>query len=182
MALQTSGAISLNQIHVEAGGSSGTQASINDSDIRAMIGKASGATSSFSNFYGASSDWTSTVTVASFPTANGKIQQYGYQKTTISGNTITSGSLSDTTINTFSNRQISSIMWSSTNQVIFTIFGNLSNSGWTRIKINNGSYYRSSATFTSYNSVYNRTQWSWSSTSNPFGTTVGATRTLTFIP
>lgn len=55
MALQTSGAISLNQIHVEAGGSSGTQASINDTDIRDMIGKGSGAQASFSEYYGASS-------------------------------------------------------------------------------------------------------------------------------
>ena len=54
MALQTSGAISLNDIHVEAGGSSGTTASINDADIRALIGKASGATMSFSEWYGAS--------------------------------------------------------------------------------------------------------------------------------
>lgn len=55
MALQTSGAISLNQIHVEAGGSSGTQASINDSDIRGLISKGSGAQNSFSEYYGASS-------------------------------------------------------------------------------------------------------------------------------
>lgn len=54
MALQTSGAISLNQIHVEAGGSSGTTASINDSDIRGLISKGSGATMSFSEWYGAS--------------------------------------------------------------------------------------------------------------------------------
>ena len=54
MALQSSGAISLNDIHVEAGGSSGTQASINDSDIRALIGKTSGAQMSFSEWYGAS--------------------------------------------------------------------------------------------------------------------------------
>lgn len=54
MALQTSGAISLNDIHVEAGGASGTTASINDADIRALIGKASGATMSFSEWYGAS--------------------------------------------------------------------------------------------------------------------------------
>lgn len=37
MALQTSGAISLNDIHIEAGGTTGTSASINDADIRAMI-------------------------------------------------------------------------------------------------------------------------------------------------
>ena len=54
MPLQSSGAISLNQIHVEAGGTSGTTASINDSDIRALISKASGATMSFNEWYGAS--------------------------------------------------------------------------------------------------------------------------------
>jgi len=55
MALQSSGAISLNDIHLEVGGTSGTQVSLNDADVRALIGKASGAQSSFSEFYGASS-------------------------------------------------------------------------------------------------------------------------------
>jgi len=55
MALQSTGAISLNDIHIEAGGSSGTSCTINDSDIRGLIGKTSGAQSSFSEFYGASS-------------------------------------------------------------------------------------------------------------------------------
>lgn len=54
MALQNSGAISLNDIHVEAGGSSGTSVSINDTDVRSLIGKSSGATMSFSEWYGAS--------------------------------------------------------------------------------------------------------------------------------
>lgn len=54
MALQTSGAISLNEIHVEAGGTSGTLCTINDSDIRGLIGKASEATMSFNEWYGAS--------------------------------------------------------------------------------------------------------------------------------
>ena len=54
MALQTSGQISLNDIHIEAGGSSGSQASINDTDIRDLISKGSGAQMSFSEWYGAS--------------------------------------------------------------------------------------------------------------------------------
>lgn len=62
MALQSSGAISLNEIHVEAGGTSGTQASINDSDIRGLIGKTSGAQMSFSEWYGASANTVVTVT------------------------------------------------------------------------------------------------------------------------
>ena len=55
MVLQNSGAISLDDIHVEAGGTSGTTASINDSDIRTMIDKSDGATASFQEYYGASS-------------------------------------------------------------------------------------------------------------------------------
>ena len=43
MPLPSSGQITINQIHVEAGGGSGSQAAINDSDIRAMIGKGSAA-------------------------------------------------------------------------------------------------------------------------------------------
>jgi len=43
VALQTSGAISLNDIHVEMGGTSGTTVSLGDSDIRAVAGSASGA-------------------------------------------------------------------------------------------------------------------------------------------
>ena len=52
MALQNSGAISLDDIHVEAGGTSGTSASINDSDIRGLICKSCGATSAFNEFSG----------------------------------------------------------------------------------------------------------------------------------
>ena len=59
MPLQSSGAISLNDMHVEAGGTTGTQVSVNDSDIRDLISKGSGAQSSFSEFYGASSGPTS---------------------------------------------------------------------------------------------------------------------------
>ena len=62
MALQSSGAISLNDIHIEAGGSTGTSASINDSDIRGLIDKSSAAAMSFSDWYGASAVSSETVT------------------------------------------------------------------------------------------------------------------------
>ena len=61
MALPSSGTISLNQIHVEAGGTSGTQAGMNDSDIRALIGKNASTTMSFSEWYGASASVTVTI-------------------------------------------------------------------------------------------------------------------------
>lgn len=77
MPLQSSGAISLNQIHVEAGGTSGTQASINDADIRGLIDKASGVQMSFSEWYGASSfSWTSPTGGFSYaPTAAFNIEE-----------------------------------------------------------------------------------------------------------
>lgn len=59
MALQTSGQISLNDIHVEAGGTTGTQASINDTDIRDLVSATASSEMQFSDWYGASA--------ASFP-------------------------------------------------------------------------------------------------------------------
>ena len=55
MTLQSSGAISLDQMNIETAGSqvSGTQINIDNADIRQLIGRAAGATSSFSDFYGA---------------------------------------------------------------------------------------------------------------------------------
>lgn len=57
MALPSSGAISLNQMHVEAAGSgaSGTTVSLNDSDIRGLIGKGSATGMNFSEWYGSDS-------------------------------------------------------------------------------------------------------------------------------
>ena len=65
MALPSSGTITLNEIHIEAGGSTGSLASINDADIRALIGKSDGAAMSFSEWYGASSGIVLTVTEGS---------------------------------------------------------------------------------------------------------------------
>jgi len=66
MPVPSSGAISLNDFHIEAGGTSGTTCSLNDADIRALIGKSSGAQMSFNEWYGASGgndvgDFTSVV-------------------------------------------------------------------------------------------------------------------------
>ena len=54
MPLTSSGQISLNDLHVEAGGTTGTQASMNDADIRGLLGAAANSQMTFSSFYGAS--------------------------------------------------------------------------------------------------------------------------------
>jgi len=56
MALQTSGQISLNDIHLELGATSGTQVSLNDADVRGLIGKSSGAQNAMNEYYGAADE------------------------------------------------------------------------------------------------------------------------------
>jgi hypothetical protein len=56
MALPTSGQISLNDLHVEAGGVATAQASFNDTDIRGLIGKAASVQMAMSEWYGAKAD------------------------------------------------------------------------------------------------------------------------------
>jgi hypothetical protein len=84
MPLQTSGAISLNDIHIEAGGSSGSQASINDQDIRDLIGKGSGAQMSFSEWYGAAAGPSigAISTFSSMPTSTSSNLDMAYLKGT----------------------------------------------------------------------------------------------------
>lgn len=91
MTLQTSGAISLNQIHVEAGGTSGTQASLNDSDIRVIAGAPSGAID-FADCYGVT-----LVTVTQSTQSQTMATLYGYSDspafgsrspTNVNGNTL----------------------------------------------------------------------------------------------
>lgn len=54
MTLPASGQITLDQIHVEAGGTTGSEAGMNDADIRALIEKTSGAQNAFNEYYGVS--------------------------------------------------------------------------------------------------------------------------------
>ena len=68
MALPASGLIYLDQIHVEAGGISGTSCFLNDTDIRALIGKGDGAEMFFSEWHGAVNEFVLTFTLASWST------------------------------------------------------------------------------------------------------------------
>tara|TARA_R110002012_G_scaffold51785_8_gene133517 strand:- start:15370 stop:16395 length:1026 start_codon:yes stop_codon:yes gene_type:complete len=71
MALPTSGPLTLDQIHIEAGGSSGTLCSLNDADIRGIINKSVNASNAFSDYRGQSAE-------TSLPTGgsqiNGQVQ------------------------------------------------------------------------------------------------------------
>tara|TARA_Y100000015_G_scaffold9810_1_gene9331 strand:- start:2763 stop:3737 length:975 start_codon:yes stop_codon:yes gene_type:complete len=73
MALPSSGPLSLNQIHIEAGGSSGTICTLNDADIRDIISKDAGTTNSISEYRGQSA--VEQVTLTSGGTVNGQAQR-----------------------------------------------------------------------------------------------------------
>lgn len=66
-----------------------------------------------------------------------------------------------------------------TTLVVFSVAGYAPNSGWTTLNIAGSNFTRSSASY-AYNSGDNFTQWYWTSASNPYGTTVGATKALTW--
>ena len=91
MPLPSSGAISLNQIHVEAGASSGTQAALNDADIRDMIGKSSGAQNAFNEYYGVSAS-TPSVSYRGRASTTGNGFPLGYINSHLYGSAISSTS------------------------------------------------------------------------------------------
>lgn len=97
MALQTSGAISLNQIHVEVGGTSGAQASLGDSDIRVIAGESSGAID-FADCYGATSvvvtQGTRSLTQATYYGFSNASGNFGSRSpTNVNGNNLNSMSI-----------------------------------------------------------------------------------------
>jgi len=95
----------------------------------------------------------------------------------------TAGSISDGTFNIKNNASIGDLHWNNnSNQVRFLInTGNatVTNSGFTTMTVNGVAFARSAATFAT-NITSGTTQWYWSSSTNPFGTTIGATKSVVF--
>ena len=154
MPVPGSGAISLNEFHVEAGGSSGTQCSINDSDIRGLIGKSSAAQMSFNEWYGASATQAFTTvksghTYHTYTGGRGSTQ-YGFAvgfnspAASTGGSTPPTGSISytgnivvgGTTLGTIQKVAQRHTLIGRTS-IEFEILGTNSNSGFTNINFNN---------------------------------------------
>lgn len=173
MALPSSGSISMSQIRNEWGSSYSLGSYYRGSlpNGRTNYGNipSSGAIS-FSNFHGSNaavSGWTSTITIGSFTVL--KTTTYGYLESLY-------GALSDNTINTWGNRTIYALTWNGT-AAFLQITGLHSNSGWTRIRIHNTDFYRSSGTYATSSS---HTSWTWSTSTNPFGA-ISGTRIIQFV-
>ena len=187
MTLQSSGAISLDDIHVEAGGTSGTSCTINDADIRNLIDKSSGATMSFDDFYGVTSDWVISI-------LTGSIVYKGVYLSTVppsgwtSQSYLHSGQISDDTFDPWVTQGIASSSSVSTPAIIrgfYTTNNDLqtileiwavsepSNSGWTQIiatGVGNDNHIKvlqRTAASTTYNSSQDYFQYSWGDGMSP---------------
>jgi len=177
MALPTSGPLTLADIQTEFGGSN--PISLNEyyaggAYVPAATSGTYGAVPSsgeigIRNFYGtqASLD-TQTVTVGTYVVKG--ITYWGYAASPAFG------SIVDGTFNPLSGATIIGLYYlTSSGAVSFALSGVYSNSGWTTLDIGGTSFTRASASFS--NST--NTIWTWTA-SNPFGTTVGATKVCTF--
>lgn len=136
----------------------------------------SGNTISMNQFYGAGVLLdTQTVTVGYRAPSQYVIGTYGYDNLGTA-----SGSVSDGVSDIYTGATFRSLSFLSTNGVRFTVTGVRVNSGWTSMSVNGQAYTRSSATFSTISAGAGYSTWDWPTTTNPFGTTVGATRVVTW--
>ena len=195
MALQSSGAISLNDIHVEAGGTTSTEASLNDVDIRGLINKLGQNPNSFSEYYGASSSLYSATLTEGSDTSVGS-GQYGYYRNNL-GNLGFSdfGSLSSIDAGSVqTNAKVGYIQWTNDFTLgcrfLLDAPSSIANSGWTTLTIGSTNLSRTNATaFQNGASSASNTQgyfaeWRWSTSIiggsyGPFSGTNGTTFTVT---
>ena len=176
MATPSSGTITLNEVHVEAGGSSGSQCSFNDSDIRSICGSNQNTQFSMSDMYERAADFSFSGTTGanSQTTTSGYISITSYQRGfTASSTSIdsggTRGSMSPTSESsyfggsTITSHGISSIGPSvSKTQTLFTNLANGTNSDTACFKsmvIGSTTFNRADATF---NTTGSQTQFTWS--------------------
>ena len=165
MSISASGAVSLNTIHTEAGGTSGTTCSLGDSDIRAIIGNSSGA-NNMNAYRGHDNELTlscgsDTLTVNK--------TDYAYYGVANIPNGLSMGSWTDASTNVGgTTRSINSLYTGQSGNVpAIVIPGNTSSTsfsdlfGYSKIKSGSNVYFDSSLTVgIAYNSTNNTTNYS----------------------
>ena len=197
MATPASGAITLNDIHVEAGGTgvTNTTCSLSDSDLRQIANKAFQAQASFSDYYNRAQDWTYAQSVG-----HGTVVipgQYisttvlfrGYMTSTAIQNQQPSGGFGSQTDYSDSDYFGSSIIDSlhvqatvpvtpnpgneTTNIVLNVFSGGLTNDdlAFKSVSINNNIYNRSDASFSQSNTSRAFSRWTWTLTGQTIPTT-----------
>ena len=172
MTLPTQGVISLNAIHVEAGGSSATTCSINDADIRQLISSTAGTSVSFSSFYGASAPAASALDTQTVTTGHA-VSYYtfrGYLRQGISY--ISYGSINDGSWDALTQAAtINEISWNNVSSPGYVQFkintGYISKTTFTSMKIGNTTFTSASSNYSTNSST---TNWAWT-LADPFPTT-----------
>ena len=185
MALATSGALTLDQIHVEAGGTTGTTCSLNDSDIRGLtaasgrtINSTLGTNIDFADFYGASaiSDVTITVGYTAFALYGLNYRYRGYVSGSYGSispsNPVFTGIMNENYLTkAFVLGVVSTNAYGSIPAGGRRIFvacddtntvSNTNSSAFTSVNINGTTFSRSAATFSDTGSSY---QWYWDESS-----------------
>lgn len=173
MALPTSGNLTLNQIHVEAGGTSETACTINDTDIRGLeaadgytIPTGSGTAIEIGDFYGATDEIrTSLSGSAALSATLNAAYSSGYFGIALLGYSGSSGSLSNSS---WMGKTITGLYQSNLNYpIVFSINAPVFNSGWTSLSLyhaysNASNPYVMNRSDASYSYGSNSTTWTWS--------------------
>ena len=210
MALPTSGALSLNAIHVEAGGTSCTTDSLNASDIRGLTAAAGktinstlGSNIDFGDFYGASSVSSFTMGMVVGSKITTTTSQYGPSSTStrrgfdsnvitgygsVSGGAATSSGLGTKAINGFLfGAEIHGCDVRGANPQTFTprlqlrVTGNItSNGGFTTMTVDGNAFQRSAATFAGTSNL--GSNWEWDSASVSGVGPIALTHSASFPP
>ena len=163
--IPSSGTIRLDQIHTEAGGTSGTACSLNEADIRGLIGKSAGTLMSFSEWYGAAAEFTVQFTLTGWSTnlpGASRNQSYGWQTYNNRGAATTAVSKSsffggaDVVVYWFNQTQPNNNL----SYLYLDVNGTVANSddSFAAVSVNGTSYSRSGLTYSVAN---NRTTWSY---------------------
>jgi hypothetical protein len=181
MATPSSGTISLNEMHVEAGGSSGTTCSINDADIRLIADKSSGATASWNDYYARAADYAISMTTGGTSTSSSDgyvtttIYYRGYLNSSPSG----AGDIGSLNVSNdpdyldnasgFSDLSITSINQGATATSVVRVRASKQNipnndTSFKSVLISSTTFNRSDATYETSNG---RSQWYWSTTTTP---------------
>ena len=193
MALPASGAITLNEIHVEAGGTSGTPCFLNDSDIRGLIGKSSGASMFFNEWHGAVNEFVLTFTLTNWSTnlpGAARNQRYGWQSYNSRGSATSAvsktGYFGGKSVVSFWIRQVQP---NDSAAIVYleTSFGDVTNTdddAFKSVSVNGLASYSRSAAGHGYDPSTGRDGWSWNTTlAVGYGTKSplqAGTNTLTF--
>lgn len=163
--IPSSGTIRLDQMHTEVGGTSGTACSLNEADIRGLIGKSAGTAMAFSEWYGAAAEFTVQFTLTGWSTnlpGAARNQSYGWQTYNNRGAATTAVSKSSF----FGGADVVGYWFNQTQPnnnlayLYLDVNGTVSNSddSFAAVSVNGTSYSRSGLTYSVAN---NRTTWSY---------------------